>query len=272
MEVLTKMEVLTVASLKSSLETEFMGKEILVFQRIASTQDEARKLVQQGAREGTVVLAETQIRGRGRMGRDWFSPPGRGLWASIILYPRLSSTKGLPSNKNVISLTCALAIAKAIRVVSGLTAMVKWPNDVVIGGRKTAGVLVEVSGKAAIVGTGINVNVDEEDFPLAFKQSATSLLRELGKDVSRISLMKEFLHQFERYYRELGGGGFIRVMDELRGISTVLSRQVVVSFNGKRFAGEAIDIDTDGALVIRLDSGVQRRVLTGDVKVVVSGQ
>ena len=265
MEILTRMDNFTVSGLKSSLETEFMGKEIFVFQSVSSTQDEARKLVQQGAREGTVVLAETQVRGRGHMGRDWFSPPGRGLWASIILYPRLSPTKGFPGNKNVISLTCALAIANAIRAVSGLSAMVKWPNDVVIGGRKTAGVLVEVSGKAAIVGTGINVNVDEEDFPLAFKQSATSLLRELGKDVSRISLMKEFLHQFERYYRELGGGGFIRVMDELRGISTVLSRQVVVSFNGKRFAGEAIDIDTDGALVIRLDSGVQRRVLTGNV-------
>ena len=260
------MEVLTVSSLKSSLETEFMGKEIFVFQRIASTQDEARKLVQQGALEGTVVLAETQTGGRGRMGRGWFSPSGMGLWASIILCPESRSSI------NVISLTCALAIANAIRAVSGLGAMVKWPNDVVIGGRKAAGVLVEVSEKAIIVGIGINVNVDEEDFPPAFKQFATSLLRELGKDVSRISLMKEFLHRFERYYRELGSGGFIRVMDELKGISTVLSRQVVISFNGKRFAGEAIDIDTDGALVIRLDSGVQRRVLTGDVKIVVSGQ
>jgi BirA family biotin operon repressor/biotin-[acetyl-CoA-carboxylase] ligase len=257
MEVLS--QALTVSGLKSFLGTEFMGKEICLFQSVFSTQDEARKLVQQGAREGTVVLAETQTGGRGRMGRDWFSPPGRGLWTSIILYPRLSSST------NVISLTCALAIANAIRAVSGLKALVKWPNDVVIGGRKTAGVLVEISGKAAIVGTGINVNVDEEDFPPAFKQSATSLLRELGREISRVSLMREFLHQFERYYRELGGEGFVCVMNELKSISAVLGRQVVVSFNGKRFAGEAIDIDTDGALVIRLDSGVQRHVLTGNV-------
>lgn len=257
------MEELSVSSLKDSLGTKFIGDDIYVFESVSSTQDVAKKLVEQGAGEGTVVLAETQVKGKGRRGRYWFSPPGVGIWVSIILYPGFSA-----SSRISVGLTTALAIANAVRKVTGLRAFVKWPNDVLVRGRKVAGILVEIVEKATILGAGINVNLDEEQFPVDLRDSATSLLRELGKEVSRVSLIKEFLSQFEHYYVILREEGFSSVIEDLRALSAVIGRQVVVSFNEEKFAGQAVDIDTDGALIIRFDSGVEKRITAGDISII----
>ncbi len=249
-------------SIKNSLGTKIVGREIHVFDRVSSTQDVARELVQEHSAGGTVILAESQINGRGRFGKRWFSPHGSGILASVILYPRKFS------KVNVISIATALAVANAIGKVAGLKTLVKWPNDVIISGRKAAGVLVETAGKALIVGIGINVNTDAEDFPQAIRESATSLLRELGRKVSRIALIKELLIQVEHYYGELEDSGIVSILREFRELSYVNGRQVTVFSNGRDFEGEAVNVDDDGALVIRLDSGVRKRILTGEVRVV----
>lgn len=257
------MEELSVTELKNSLGTKFIGEDIYVFKSVSSTQDAAKKLVEQGAGEGTVVLAETQVKGKGRLGKFFFSPPGVGIWISIILYPGFSA-----SSRISVGLTAALAAANAVRKVTGLRAFVKWPNDVLVRSKKVAGILVETVEKAIILGAGINVNLDEEQFPVDLRDRATSISRELGKEISRISLIKEFLSQFEHYYIILREEGFSSVIEDLRALSAVIGRQVVVSFNGKKFEGQAVDMDTDGALIIRLDSGVEKRIVAGNIAII----
>ena len=258
------MEELSLESLEGSLKTKFIGKEIFVFDSVSSTQDVARELLNQGASDGTVVLAETQTKGKGRLGRKWVSPRGVGIWASLILHPKfadLSPESGLTA----ISLTCSVAIANAIRKVTGLRSFIKWPNDVLLHQKKVAGILVEMAGESIIVGVGINVN--QEQFPESLRDSATSLMIESGKEVSRISLIREALHQLEYYYTLLKEKGFAPVKKKMRNISAVLDRQVVASFNGKKVVGQAVDVDMDGALLVRLDSGFQVRVVAGDVSI-----
>lgn len=259
------MEELSLEKLKDSLQTQFVGKEILVFDSVSSTQDVARELLNQGASDGTVVLAETQTKGKGRLGRDWFSPRGVGIWASLILHPKFANLS-LESGLTAISLTCGVGIANAIRKVTGLRSFIKWPNDVLVHQKKVAGILVEMAGESIIVGIGINVN--QEEFPESLRDSATSLMIESGKEVSRISLIREALHQLEYYYILLKEEGFAPVKKKMRNISAVLDRQVVASFNGKKVVGQAVDVDMDGALLIRLDSGFQVRVVTGDVSII----
>lgn len=257
------MEKLSVSDLKNSLETKLIGDEILIFRSVSSTQDVARKLLEQGGAEGTVVLAETQTGGRGRFGKDWVSPEGVGIWASIILHPAPYLREG--DGVIPFSLACSVAVANAIRKVTGLKSSIKWPNDVLLNRKKVAGILVEISGGSIIVGVGINVN--QERFPGSLEDSATSLMMESGGEVSRISVIREVLHQLECYYALLMEKGFAPVIDEMRNLSAVFGKQVVVSSNGKRYAGEAVDLDTDGALLIRLDSGIRVRVVTGSVRI-----
>ena len=247
-------------SIRNSLGTKIVGREIRIFDRVSSTQDAARELVQKHAAGGTVILAESQIRGRGRFGKSWFSPPGSGILVSVILYPRKFS------KVNIISIAAAIAAANAIEKVSGLRALVKWPNDIVISGRKIAGVLIETAGKALIVGIGVNVNIDIEDFPPAIRESATSVLRELGRKVSRIALIRELLIQIEHYYCELEDSGIVSILREFRELSYVTGRQVTVFSKGRILEGEALSVDDEGALVVRLDSGVRKRILTGEVR------
>ena len=259
------MEELSVEGLEGSLKTKFIGKEIFVFESVSSTQDVARELLDKGVSEGTVVLAEAQTKGRGRFERNWFSPPGVGIWASLILHPKFSDlTPG--SGLTTISLTCSVAVANAIRKVTGLRTFVKWPNDVLLHQKKVAGILVEMAGESIIVGVGINVN--QEQFPESLRDSATSLMIESGKEVSRISLIGEVLQQLEYYYILLKEKGFAPVKKKMRNISAVLDRQVVASFNGKKVVGQAVDVDMDGALLVRLDSGFQVRVVAGDVSII----
>ena len=259
------MEELSLEKLKDSLQTQFVGKEILVFESVSSTQDVAKELLREGASEGTVVLAETQTKGRGRLGRNWVSPPGVGILASLILHPRFPNLT-LQSGLTAISLTCSVAIADAIRRVTGLRSFVKWPNDVLLHQKKVAGILVEMVGESIVVGIGVNVN--HEQFPEFLRDSATSLMIESGKEVSRIALIRESLHQLESYYILLKEKGFAPVIKKMRDISAVLGKQVVASFNGKEFAGQAVDVDMDGALLIRLDSGFQVRVVAGEVSII----
>lgn len=265
MQVMTENDILNPDTIKERLNTEVIGKEVYCFRETGSTQTIAQELADSGAREGTVVLAEGQTKGKGRMGRAWFSPPGKGIWVSIILRPPISL-----SQAGRISLTSALAVAEAIREVAGLPALIKWPNDILIRGKKAGGVLIEMTAEMDLIKficLGIGVNVNPDKFPEELKRRAASLKQEKGGDVPRLSLLREILRRLDNYYLSLKEGGFEIIADRWRGLSATLGRQVRVSSQREIIEGQAIDIDSDGALLLRLDSGFVKRLTGGEVSI-----
>lgn len=245
--------------------------------RIGSTNDRAKELARAGAPEGTFVWADEQTAGRGRRGRGWASPPGVGLWCSLVVRPPLK-----PGQWTRLVGWAALAVASTVkRFVQGPVG-VKWPNDVVIGERKAAGILVEVETPPggdlfAVVGIGLNVNHREDDFPSALRRQATSLrlAREMYGPVAasgegaldRQTVLQDLLAELERLYEEGIPTGFAGVFDALRPYSVTLGRRVQVVGAGETFYGEAVDFTPDGMLVVLDDEGNRRIVAAGDVSI-----
>jgi biotin-[acetyl-CoA-carboxylase] ligase BirA-like protein len=186
--------------IKDGVKTDFFGQKIHYFTEVTSTNDVAKELAIKGAKEGTLVIAETQSRGRGRVGREWVSPEG-GIWFSIILRPRVD-----PEDALKLTLMTAAVVTKVISNMFKLEAEVKWPNDVTINGKKVCGILAEMSTKGGLVdfvviGVGINANVDLDFFPKSLKKFLTSLKEELGKDTDRNRFLCALLEELERCYK-----------------------------------------------------------------------
>ncbi len=248
------------------LKTALFGKRIVYHETIASTMDEAFQLALEGASEGTVVCAEAQTKGRGRLGRLWDSPKGKGIYISVILRPKLSLLQ-----VTRLTLLSAVAAAEAIKTVSGLSPLIKWPNDLIYKNRKLAGILTELSAdtdrvKFVILGLGINVNSPLHALPAG----ATSLKHETQKQQSRIHLLQEILRELERWYLCLTQEGFDPLMRRWQELSLTMNQRVRVvdsSLAGQAglIEGEAVGIDQDGGLLIRQDSGVITKKMAGDV-------
>lgn len=241
----------------ADLETRFIGRRIIYNPKLPSTMAVARREARRGAPEGTVVVADEQTAGRGRMKRLWLSPRG-SISLSVILYPDMLY---LPS----LIMVASLAVAHTIRAVSGLRPQVKWPNDVLINGKKVCGILIEsgVRGGAvdyAVIGIGINVNLGAADFS-GF--SATSLSDELGKDVSRLELTRKLLVEIERLYLSLPGGD--DVYREWRDSLITLGREVRARMGETEYRGTAESVDRDGSLLLRSPDGSRQRIPAGDV-------
>ncbi len=253
--------------IRQDLGTVFLGKKAIHhFNSLESTNTLAKELAVQGAAEGTLVLAETQTAGRGRKGRYWFSPPGEGICLSMILRPDLS-----PFEVPRLTLLSAVAAADSVRNHTGLTALVKWPNDLFLGQRKLAGILTEISTDMdavnhVIVGLGLNVNTAV--FPPELSGTATSLFLESGRTYSRVGLLRQFLQEFETLYQAALSQGFDSVIQRLRTMTNTIGRRVTVTLNHQTHSGTAQDIDHDGALLIMDDNGRSLRVLSGDVNFV----
>jgi len=255
--------------IKQGLKTKVMGRIIHHFAHVSSTQEIAKELATQGAVEGTVIIAETQSAGRGRLGRGWFSPAG-GIWMSLLLSP-----KKPVQELQVLNLLAALAVSRSIEKACGLEARIKWPNDILIQGKKVAGILSEAFAKGGIVsdvvlGVGINANVETELFPFDLRLSATSLSATLGNSVDRVTFVQSLLEELETLYEkfEREGSGFI--INELKRLSTTLGRKVkVISFD-EVAEGLAVDIHTDGALVVRVEGGTTKLFYSGDVSIIES--
>jgi len=224
--------------------------------------DEARRLAEGGATEGTMVIADEQSAGRGRLQRAWWSPPGGSLLLTLLLRPSLQ-----PRQAQLLTVICSLAVCDAIAQVSGVGAQVKWPNDVLIGEKKACGVLTELDlvGDAlnyALVGIGVNVNVDFGDAP-SLMIPATSLLVETGHEVSRLDLLVALLSGIEVRYEALRTGRSFH--EEWVTRMATIGQEVYAIDGDQQWRGVAIGVDEDGALLIRLADDTVQRVLVGDV-------
>ncbi len=225
-----------------------------------STQDLADALAREGSPEGTVVLAETMERGRGRMGRRWVAGRG-GLWLTAVLRPRLTGVTHL------LSLVAGVAVARAIEEVAEVRAGVKWPNDVLTGERKVAGILIEGKAEAdrlqyLLVGVGVNVN---NELPEELSTTATTLAKVTGRSIPRLPLLASTLRNLDQLYGALNRGEVGYLLGEWRKLSVTLGREVKALTPDGEVVGVAEDVAEDGALLVRAPSGVVRRVYVGDV-------
>ncbi|MEX1253423.1 MAG: biotin--[acetyl-CoA-carboxylase] ligase [Dehalococcoidia bacterium] len=253
--------------LRDGLRSKRFGQQAYHCDALGSTQDEARRLAGEGAPEGTVVVAETLDAARGRMGRAYVTPPG-GLWFSLLLRPRRS-----PEQVIALSLLVAVGVHQGIEGVTGLRSTVRWPNDLLLDGRKIVGILIEMDSEQdvlrhAIVGIGINVNVRMRDFPKDVQPIATSLREALGRDVPRVALLQRTLERMEALYDTYLERGPRSVLDAWRALPTILGQRVAVEELRERWEGTATDLDDEGALLVRRDDGAVQRVLAGDVRIV----
>ena len=246
-------------TLRDALTTRFVGRRLEYRAVLGSTQDLARRLAQAGAAEGTVVLAGRQTAGRGRLGRSFISPRG-GLYFTVVLRPALEQLRPLP-------IVAALAVARGLERVAGLRTALKWPNDVLVGGRKICGILVEseLMGQAvsyALVGIGVNVNTDMAAYP-EIAAIATSVTAEAGRSVSREALAVAVLSELEALYLAVQSGR--RVQDEWRARLETLGRQVCVTSGQTVEEGLAEDVDGDGSLILLRPDGSRVSIAAGDV-------
>jgi len=226
------------------------------FGEIGSTMLVARELAKKGVEQGTIVIAESQTSGRGRLNREWFSPRG-GIYFTIILKPEIS-----PIYAPRINLMASVAVAKAIRTFCGLKAELKWPNDVLLAGKKVCGILAELEAEVDAVnfvnlGVGINVNASVSQC----EKGATSLRDELGREVSRRQFFNTLLTEIEAQQSLLTGNS---LLEEWKSLSATLNREVRIVTPGEEIVGRAVDIDASGALILRSGDGSLRSAIAGD--------
>lgn len=252
--------------IRARLETRVFGKKEIVYYPVTdSTNDRAKALAIAGAPEGCLVVAEEQKAGRGRRGRTWFSAPGDGICISIILRPVMP-----PSEASRITMMTAVALAESLISLTGLKVNIKWPNDILVHGKKLAGILTEMSMEMdvvdyVVVGLGLNVNSPLVHFSDEIKDLATSLFIEKGETLSRTLIISEYLKWFETYYDIVRNTGFREIMKRWKELSDIIGRDVTVDVVGTKIFGRVEDIDADGVLVIKDPSGTIHRVISGDV-------
>jgi len=243
-----------------------IGQKILFYQNTGSTNTLALELADTNA-EGLVIIADSQNNGKGRLGRTWWSPPEKNIYMSILLKPRIEH-----SEVTLITIMSAVACATAIRKTAGLKATIKWPNDLIISGKKIGGILTELKLKDkrithAVVGIGINVNSGRNQLPGDIRETATSVKIENGSTVSREELISETLNEIDRWYAILKDGGKDMLLEEWKGLSSTLGKKVSVIIGNRTLFGAAESIDREGRLILRLASGEVETIHSGDLTV-----
>ncbi len=246
-------------------KVKVIGRDIRVFQETTSTNDVIEKLARDGVKEGVVVFAESQTRGRGRLGRKWLSPGQKGLWFSVLLRPDLR-----PQEATQLTVAAATALVRAIALQTGLKPEIKWPNDILIRNRKVAGILTEMSAeldhvKHVILGIGVDVNLNPGEFPPELRKLATSLKIETGGTTSRSELAAAILRELENDYARVCSGHFAAVADEWEENCSTLGRQVGIRIGHRQIRGRVESLGEDGALLLRTEHGHIERVISGDV-------
>ena len=252
--------------LEQGLKTKTMGQTIYFYEETDTTNNRARELALEGAPEGTLVVAEKQTAGRGRRGKVWESPLGTGIWMSLVLRPQI-----MPAEASVLTLLCGLATAEAIEAETGLSAGIKWPNDILINGKKAVGILTEMDcemSEVHFVIPGIGINVNTASFPPEIAEIATSLYLECGKTVSRRRLVHKVLERLEEHYETfLRTGSFAAMLEDYRKLCITLGKEVHV-LGRELFFAEALDITPEGELLVRrADNGKEEVVFSGEVSI-----
>lgn len=232
-----------------------LGRRLEVHDRLDSTNIRAKQLAAQGAPHGYLVCADSQESGRGRFGRAFFSPEHSGVYITYILRPKLPAEQAV-----MLTSLAAVAVARAIEAVSDVKAGIKWVNDIYVNGRKLCGILCEASmdfesGMLEYAVLGIGINVMKMDFPEALKDIATSIGNESGVEISRSRLIAEISNQLDALYPELATGAF---MDESRARSVVIGKDVTVLRGGEQYPAHVLDIDAQGRLVVRTETGIEK--------------
>lgn len=258
-------ELLSETRIQDGLQTQVFGHEIHHYEKLASTNTQAKRIADQGGAEGTVVVAEEQTGGRGRLDRSFLSPFAKGVWFSLILRPHIS-----PMEVSKMTLVAAVSVCKALRALGLHDCGIKWPNDILVNGRKMVGILTELSASVEkinyiIMGIGINTGIETDDLSDDLKENVTSFAIE-KVPVSRAALLQEVLRQLETYYRLVLSQGFGIILEEWKNLSCMLGKDVKVIASDGTFGGKAVDIDEDGNLLVQTEHGLQR-VLAGDVSI-----
>ncbi len=257
-------DLLTPENLLPLLKTRTFGRSGYIYHReVTSTNDVAKLLAREGCPHGSLIVAEAQSRGRGRLGRSWLSPPGAGLYFSLVLRPDFE-----PPLAPRITLLAGVAVARAIQTLCSLEPKIKWPNDVVLGRGKVAGILMEMEAEADLIhylvlGVGVNANMDRGQLPESL--NATSLLLETRRIHSRCELLAQVLHELESLWDELLSRGFEPVAEMWREMSFTLGKIVKVEKREGIVLGQAEDIDDQGCLLVRDQEGRIHRVTHGEV-------
>jgi len=245
----------------SPIDTKIIGKKIIHFESVNSTNLFAKKLIKDGVEEGTIVVADVQSSGRGRKDRTWSSPKG-GLWFSVILFPKMP-----PENGMLITMAISISIVEGIKEITNLDSVIKWPNDVLIDGKKVCGVLTEIQpGKSnvdyAIVGIGINVNNELEK---ELDDVAISLNQLTGEDIPNTKLLENILKKFDFYYNKLSLSDFNLIKDKWLLYSNIIDRKVKVKDGDKIATGNVIDIGENGSLILKTETG-KVNIFSGDIE------
>lgn len=256
---------LTPLEIDSALHTETFGRHVVYLESTQSTNEEAKKIAREGAEEGTIVVAEEQITGHGRLARGFYSPFAKGIWFSLILRPKF-----FPMEASKCTLLAAVGVCRGIRRMGLADAGIKWPNDILVHGKKLVGILTLMSASMEkidyiIMGIGINTGIKKNEFPEDFREGATSFLNE-GINVSRKDLLAAILGELEKEYSIAQDEGFDKVLDDWRALSVTLGQEVRVIFGDDSYTGKAVDIDRDGCLLVNTESEV-KRVIAGDVSI-----
>jgi BirA family transcriptional regulator, biotin operon repressor / biotin---[acetyl-CoA-carboxylase] ligase len=249
------------AEITEGLGTKFIGRKVYYYDHLPSTMDAAMELCAQGAAEGTVVVAEYQTKGRGRLGRSWVSTKYKGIYLTFILKPDMPASQ-IP----VLTLMTAVSICEGIKECAGVSAQIKWPNDILVNGRKLGGILTELKGEIdaanfVIIGFGLNVNNSREELV----PGAVSLKEEKKEDINRLELLKEILRRIEENYGIFAKKGSAVILDKWRGYNVTLGRRIKLACRKEHLEGLALDIDSDGGILVRRDSGIVEKFMAGDI-------
>ncbi|GIP20070.1 biotin--[acetyl-CoA-carboxylase] ligase [Paenibacillus sp. J22TS3] len=256
---------LNAVTLMGTMRTDVLGRQLKVLDVTTSTQEDVRRLAEEGAQEGTLVIAEEQTVGRGRFGRKWFSPPGKGIWMSLLLRP------GLPlSCAPQLTLLTAVAVCRAIRSVTGVDSGIKWPNDLLVHGRKICGILLESVAederiRYCIAGIGIDANMTAEDYPEELRDKVSSLRLESGQPIDRESLIGAVMSELEKLYKLYLEEGFGPIAHLWEALSVTINQEVTLNTPQGPVTGYATGIDMSGALILDQD-GRKTLIFSGDVQ------
>lgn len=256
---------LSAAEVTAGLEAKYIGQTVYAHDSVTSTQALAHEAASKGAPEGTLVVAEQQTSGKGRLGRPWHSPKGSGVWMSLVIRPAIP----LPKTPQMTLLT-AVSMAKAIQLFIDQPVQIKWPNDIFINGKKVCGILTELNAESdrvnyLIIGIGINVNTVESDLPAELREVATSMRIASGKMIRRAHFVQTFCRIFEEEYEHYLKSGFERVKTEWEANSYSIGRFVTVRTIHSTLEGKAIGLDAEGVLIVEDELGKQHKVYSADL-------